>query len=100
MSDQKHLAFAVASWLQLQASSSVESTKLLEASKSVCDAFDLNLQDPSQKATYGSGPGLKNVWDVFVKTQAKMGGASSASSSASTSDVSLGHLNEFGGRRR
>lgn len=85
MSDQKHLAFAVASWLSLQASSSSESTKLLEASKNVCDAFDLNLQDPSQKATYGSGPGLKNVWDVFVKTQAKMG---AGTSTASTSDVS------------
>lgn len=80
MSDQKHLAYAVASWLSSQASSSSNSTKLEQASQSVCDAFDLNLQDPSQKATYGSGPGLKNVWDVFEKTQAKMGGASASGS--------------------
>jgi len=82
MSEQKHLAFAVASWLSSQSSSSTDSAKLQEASQNVCDAFGLNLNDASQKATYGSGPGLKNVWDVFMKTQAKMGGAQPAAAAA------------------
>lgn len=82
MSDQKHLAFAVASWLSSQAATSSSPTQLQEASKNVCQAFGLNLEDPAQKTTYGGGPGLKNVWDVFVKTQAKLGGASAASATA------------------
>lgn len=94
MSDQKHLAYAVASWLSSQASSSSNSTKLEQASQNVCDAFDLNLQDSSQKAIYGSGPGLKNVWDVFVKTQAKMGGPSASTSSSNVS------LSQFTVKRR
>jgi hypothetical protein len=88
MSDQKHLAYAVASWLSSQSSSSNDSAKLQEASKNVCDAFGLNLNDASQKATYGSGPGLKNVWDVFMKTQAKMGATQAPAAAAATTGAS------------
>jgi hypothetical protein len=93
MSDQKHLAFAVASWLSSQSSSSTDAAKLNEASKNVCDAFGLNLNDASQKATYGSGPGLKTVWDVFMKTQAKMGGQTGASATAGASTSKVSRVN-------
>ena len=44
----------------------------------MCDAFGLDLSDSTQKTTYGAGPGLKNVWDVFMKTQAKIGAGAGA----------------------
>lgn len=75
MSDQNHLAYAVATWLSAQSTSSPQ---LQEASKIVCDAFGLDLSDSTQKTTYGAGPGLKNVWDVFMKTQAKIGAGAGA----------------------
>jgi small glutamine-rich tetratricopeptide repeat-containing protein alpha len=96
MSDDKNLAFAVASWLSSQSASSASASKLEEASKLVSEAYGIDVNSAQQKALYGKGPGLKNVWDVFMKTQAKMGGGAaapaadassgSASSSKSVSD--------------
>lgn len=88
MTDQKHLAYAVAAWLQTASKeqSGEASYQLKTASESVSKAFEVDLSDATQKAQYGAGPGLKDIWSVFAKTQAKMGSASApAPSSSSTS---------------
>lgn len=77
--EQKHLAFAVAKWLHSQ-SDHTEGKKLQDASRLISEAFAINIDDATQKNQYGNGPGLKNVWDVFMKTQAKVSGSNAASS--------------------
>ena len=81
--DQKTLAFAVANWLQTQAGTAGDAEKLKEASKLVSDAFGIDINNAEQKAQFGKGPGLKNVWDVFMKTQAKLGSGATATPAAS-----------------
>ncbi|KAN0063721.1 Small glutamine-rich tetratricopeptide repeat-containing protein 2 [Thecaphora frezii] len=94
-SDQTHLAFAVASWLE-QSGSSLPADKQAElqaAAKGVANAFGINTSDATQKQQYGQGPGLQAIFDIFLTTQKKMGGSSgasdmpAASASASTDKV-------------
>lgn len=82
--EQKTLAFAVAQWLQTQAGTGGNPEKLKEASKLVSDAFGIDVNNADQKAQFGKGPGLNKVWDVFMKTQSKMGGGVTPSPSASS----------------
>lgn len=82
--DQKTLAFAVANWLQTQAGTEGNAEKLKEASKLVSDAYEIDINNAEQKAQFGKGPGLKNVWDVFMKTQAKLGGSAAAPSASAS----------------
>lgn len=92
-SQQTPLAYAVAQWLEQSAASvpADQKVKLQQAAKSVSEAFGVNTSSAEQQAQYGSGPGLQAIFDIFLKTQAKMGGAAPApapaasSSSASTS---------------
>lgn len=67
------LAYAVVKWLQ-QSSSSLPADKKAQAeqaAQNILQAFDV---DTSSAAQYGSGPGLQSIFDIFLKTQAKMGG--------------------------
>lgn len=78
------LAYAVVNWLQ-QSSSSLPADKKAQAeqaAQSISQAFDVDTSSASQKAQYGSGPGLQSIFDIFLKTQAKMGGSSAADASA------------------
>lgn len=82
--EQKTLAFAVANWLQTQ-TASADADKLKQAGQLVAEAYGIDTSDASQQVQYGKGPGLKNVWDVFMKTQAKLGGSSASASAAPSS---------------
>lgn len=83
MSDQKHLAYAVAAWLQTASKEQAgdASGQLQSAADSVSKAFGVDLSDAAQKSQYGAGPGLKDIWNVFAKTQAKMGSGSAPAAS-------------------
>ncbi|KAJ1026284.1 hypothetical protein NDA16_002371 [Ustilago loliicola] len=86
-SQQTPLAYAVAQWLQ-QSSSSVpadQKAKLQEAATSVSEAFGVDTSSSEQQAKYGSGPGLQAIFDIFLKTQAKMGGSAPAPAAAASS---------------
>lgn len=87
--EQKHLAFAVATWLSSGSGGSGDA-QLKEASKLVSEAYGIDTGDAAQKAQYGGGPGLKNVWDVFMKTQAKLGGAGNSSANANAAATGSG----------
>lgn len=89
-SQQAPLAYAVAQWLQQSAdSASVEhKAKLQHAAKSVSEAFGVDTSSAQQQAQYGSGPGLQAIFDIFLKTQAKMGGAAPASAAAPAASTS------------
>lgn len=86
-SQQTPLAYAVAQWLQ-QSSASVpadQKAKLQQAAKNVSEAFGVDTSSAEQQAQYGSGPGLQAIFDIFLKTQAKMGGAAPAPAAAAAS---------------
>ncbi|GAC97884.1 hypothetical protein PHSY_005472 [Pseudozyma hubeiensis SY62] len=90
MSQQTPLAYAVAQWLQ-QSSASVpadQKAKLQQAAKSVSEAFGVDTSSSEQQAKYGSGPGLQAIFDIFLKTQAKMGGAAPAPAASTSSSSS------------
>ncbi|KIS66363.1 uncharacterized protein UMAG_10205 [Mycosarcoma maydis] len=87
MSQQTPLAYAVAQWLQ-QSSTSVpadQKAKLQQAAKSVSEAFGVDTSSAEQQAQYGSGPGLQAIFDIFLKTQAKMGAAPAPAAASSSS---------------
>ncbi|EST07177.1 Tetratricopeptide TPR1 [Kalmanozyma brasiliensis GHG001] len=89
-SQQTPLAYAVAQWLQ-QSSSSVpadQKAKLQQAAESVSEAFGVDTSSSEQQAKYGSGPGLQAIFDIFLKTQAKMGGGAAPAPAAASSSTS------------
>ncbi|SNX87438.1 related to SGT2  len=85
MSSQS-LAYAVAQWLQQSASavSPEQKSKLEAAAKNVSEAFNVDTSSADQQAQYGSGPGLQAIFDIFLKTQAKMGGSTTAPAASSS----------------
>ncbi|SPC62037.1 related to SGT2  len=85
-SQQTPLAYAVAQWLQ-QSSTSLpadQKAKLEQAAKSVSEAFGVDTSSSEQQAKYGSGPGLQAIFDIFLKTQAKMGGSAPTPAAAAS----------------
>lgn len=75
MSDQatKSLAFAIADWLHSKDVESVDASKRAEAAKLISEAFGVDTSNASERATYAKGsPGLRAIFDVFLKAQAKM----------------------------
>ncbi|CAO1620154.1 unnamed protein product [Sympodiomycopsis kandeliae] len=77
---QTQLAQAIVAWLKDPSSSSASSnsSELQNAAESVTKAFNLDSLPPH------SGPGLQTVYEVFLKTQAKMGGAAAPTTSSSS----------------
>ncbi|SAM85611.1 related to SGT2-cochaperone, glutamine-rich cytoplasmic protein [Ustilago bromivora] len=85
-SQQTPLAYAVAQWLQ-QSSTSLpadQKAKLEQAAKSVSEAFGVDTSSSEQQAKYGSGPGLQAIFDIFLKTQSKMGGSAPTPAAAAS----------------
>lgn len=85
-SQQTPLAYAVAQWLQ-QSSTSLpadQKAKLEQAAKSVSEAFGVDTSSSEQQEKYGSGPGLQAIFDIFLKTQAKMGGSAPTPAAAAS----------------
>lgn len=85
MSNQgtKSLAFAIADWLQNKETASFDSSKREQAAKLICEAFDVDTFDTTQRATYAKGsPGLSAIFDVFLKAQKKMAPAEDAKPAA------------------
>lgn len=77
----KNLAFAVADWLQNAQDSGADATKLREAAKLVSEAYGVNASDAKDRAEYAQGsPGLQAIFDVFLKTQKRMGAPEAAAS--------------------
>lgn len=78
MSDtQTQLAQAVIAWLKDTGKQSADKESQLEsAAQSISTAFNLDSSSPH------TGPGLQTVFEVFLKTQAKMGGSSNAPSAS------------------
>lgn len=69
----KPLAFAVAAWLDSQGDA-----KLKEAAAAVSSVFSVDPRSPVDRETYAkNSPGLQAIFDVFLKTQERMGGAAS-----------------------
>lgn len=81
-SQQTHLAFAVSRWLQ--------ETGKTELAASVAAAYSVDLQDASQREKYGKGPGLQQVFDIFLKTQSKLAGAAAAGGAAAAANSPSG----------
>lgn len=68
----KPLAFAVATWLESQGDA-----KLKEAASTVSSVFSVDPSSPEDKEKYAkNSPGLQAIFDVFLKTQERMGVAS------------------------
>jgi small glutamine-rich tetratricopeptide repeat-containing protein alpha len=72
---QQHLAFAVARWLRDSGKDA--------AAAAVEQAFSVRTADAAQAAQFGAGPGLQQIFDIFLKTQSKMGTGAASSGSAS-----------------
>ncbi|WFD43779.1 hypothetical protein MPSI1_002443 [Malassezia psittaci] len=75
MTDQgtQSLAFAIADWLQSKQVASIDATKREQAAKLISEAFDVDTSSATDRATYAKGsPGLKAIFDVFLKAQKKM----------------------------
>lgn len=78
----KPLAYAVADWLKRSAASSADADKAQNAAKLVAEAFGVDPASEQDRAKYGqSSPGLQAIFDVFLKTQQRMGGAAAGTSS-------------------
>lgn len=91
MPDQQHLAYAVARWLR-------ESNKEA-AAKEVEKAFDVDVS--AQAAKFGTGPGLAQIFDVFLKTQSKVsGGAPPAAAAAPAASAVSRRVAAAAARRR
>lgn len=75
--DTKSLAYAVAEWLERSAGAgAADATKLKQASALVGEAFGVNPSNAADKEQYAKGsPGLQAIFDVFLKTQKRVGGA-------------------------
>ena len=82
MSNQRHqLASAIVAWLNDPATASSASSpdQLQAAASNLASAFGLDASSST-----APGPGLQTVYEVFLKTQQKMGGAAQEQSSAAT----------------
>jgi len=77
------LSYSILSYLSdpsLSSSLSPEKKSKLESSiKDLSEALSLDLNDPSTQAKYGGGPGLQTIYQVFERTQKKMGGGQEVS---------------------
>ncbi|KAL4399035.1 Small glutamine-rich tetratricopeptide repeat-containing protein 2 [Malassezia pachydermatis] len=71
----KPLAFAVATWLESQGDATLK-----DAAASISSVYGFDTSSSSDKETYAkNSPGLQAIFDVFLKTQQRMGSAASAS---------------------
>lgn len=79
MSSNPGLNYSILSYLSSPslsasiASSPARQSKLESAIKDLEEALDLNTQDPQVATKYGGGPGLETIYQVFERTQKKMG---------------------------
>lgn len=72
------LAFAIATWLEKQ-----DDAKLKDAARSVASVFDFDTASKDDKERYAkNSPGLEAIFDVFLKTQQRLGGADAKASDA------------------
>lgn len=86
MADKSHLAFAIASWLRdpATAASVTDPSKkagLGSAAQSIADAFQIDTTDSEQRAKLG-GANLQAIFDVFLKTQKRMGAGAAGAGAA------------------
>ncbi|WFD31166.1 Small glutamine-rich tetratricopeptide repeat-containing protein 2 [Malassezia sp. CBS 17886] len=79
----KSLAFAVVQWLQTQAADGAREPRLKEAAALVSEEYGVDPSKPTDAAVYGANsPGLRAIFDVFLKTQKHLGAQQGAKKEA------------------
>ncbi|WFD36994.1 Small glutamine-rich tetratricopeptide repeat-containing protein 2 [Malassezia cuniculi] len=88
--DTKPLAYAVAEWLQRSADAgAADADKLKQAASLVSEAFGVDATSAADKEKYAKGsPGLQAIFDVFLKTQKRLGNAAPAAEASASSSSS------------